>query len=248
MEIHKENNIPKYYDEQEEEDTLSFSNLVIAQNNSDSVEHSPRTSSVQIDPLFEFFTGLTSQPYSNSEKNSHGKLVNEQEEDEELNEYQKRDYFATVKSHSFRKPSIYDHDHHRQKENIMSRFSSSQRAVSQSKCSGDLNYHAQRVNITSLTSMSAKSRRRMFMFGPVKFKPEMELGAIKQRQNRQVPVAMFPAKVVVISGGARGGKSGGGSHWGLIRALRGRSNLTNVLARSFGCMPVAGMEKWIRAN
>ncbi|KAL2526474.1 Uncharacterized protein Adt_11528 [Abeliophyllum distichum] len=249
MEIHKEDNIPQYYDEQQDEDTLSFSNLVIAQNNSDSVEHSPRSSSAQIDPLFEFFTGRTTQPYSNSNSNSDiissGKLVNQQEEDEELNEYQKRDYFATVKSHSFRKRSIYDHDHHRQKDNIMSRFSSSSRAVSQSKFSGDLNYHVQRVNITSLTSMSAKSRRRMFMFGPVKFKPEMELGAIKQRQYRQVPVEMFPAKVVV-SGGARGGKSGGGSHWGLVRALRGRSNLTNVLARSFGCIPVAGVENWIR--
>lgn len=150
-----------------------------------------------------------------------------------------------MKSHSFRKTSIQDDDHCGQKDNIMSRFSSSPRDVSQSKCSsGDLSYHVQRVNITSLTAMSAKSRRRMFMFGPVKFKPEMELGAIKQRQSRRVPVAMFPAETVV-SGGARGGKSRGGSNWGVVRALRGRSHLTNVLARSFGCMPVAGVEKYI---
>lgn len=251
MELHKENTIPfpQYYDAQEEErereeDNLSFSNLVIAQNNSESIEESPRNSSAQIDQLFEFFTGLTSQPYSNSDIISHGKHVYEPEADEELNEYQKRDYFATVKSRSFRKPSIQDDDRLGQKDNIMSRFSSSPSDVSQSKCSSrDLNYHVQRVNITSLTSMSAKSRRRMFMFGPVKFKPEMELGAIKQRQSRRVPVVMFPAEAVVS--GSRGGKSGGGSRWGLVRALRGRSHLTNVLARSFGCIPVAGVEKYI---
>nr|GLL37671.1 hypothetical protein DM860_006341 [Ipomoea trifida] len=39
---------------------------------------------------------------------------------------------------------------------------------------------SQKVNISSLASMSAKSMRRTFIFGSLKFKPEMDLVAIKE--------------------------------------------------------------------
>ncbi|KAL1532186.1 hypothetical protein AAHA92_32225 [Salvia divinorum] len=97
---------------------------------------------------------------------------------------------------------------------------------------GDTVYHAQRVNISALTSMSAKSRRRMFMFGPVKFKPEMELSAIKQRQGKLAEEKVAPK-----------------SRWGVVQSgLRGRSRLASVLARSLGCIPAAaggGLERWV---
>ncbi|KAG6389740.1 hypothetical protein SASPL_151213 [Salvia splendens] len=94
----------------------------------------------------------------------------------------------------------------------------------------DTGYHAQRVNISALTSMSAKSRRRMFMFGPVKFKPEMELSAIKQRQQGKKLPEDPNTRLGVVQAG-----------------LRGRSRLASVLARSLGCIPVAaggGLERW----
>lgn len=91
----------------------------------------------------------------------------------------------------------------------------------------------QKVNITSLTSMSAKARRRMFMFGPVKFKPEMELSAIRERQSRRTPGPMFPA----FEGGetvADGGEGGGRGQLKLaVRPVKSRAHLTNVLAKSF---------------
>ncbi|KAG6391469.1 hypothetical protein SASPL_149224 [Salvia splendens] len=129
---------------------------------------------------------------------------------------------AAVKSQSLRKPDRPDDQVRRL--SASSRFSGG----------GDTGYHAQRVNISALTSMSAKSRRRMFMFGPVKFKPEMELSAIKQRQWKMAEekLASPPPK----------------SRWGVVQSsLRGRSRLSSVLARSLGCIPVAaggGLERW----
>ena len=60
------------------------------------------------------------------------------------------------------------------------------------------------------------------MFGPVKFKPEMELSAIKQRQEKQAE---------------RKGQ------WEMFKSsFRGRSHFTTVLARSLGC----GVGGWSR--
>ncbi|CAK9147998.1 unnamed protein product [Ilex paraguariensis] len=39
----------------------------------------------------------------------------------------------------------------------------------------------------------AKSKRRIFLIGPLKFKLEMEHRAIKERQGRHVPTPMFSA-------------------------------------------------------
>ncbi|KAL0402349.1 UNVERIFIED_CONTAM: hypothetical protein Slati_4264800 [Sesamum latifolium] len=81
--------------------------------------------------------------------------------------------------------------------------------------------------------MSAKSRRRMFMFGPVKFKPEMELSAIKQRQARRASTEKAA------------GNGGGTSPLGVVRS---RSHLTSMLARSFGCIrwrAAAALRGWL---
>ncbi|KAK4430901.1 hypothetical protein Salat_0852000 [Sesamum alatum] len=216
---------PETEEEEEEADRLSFCNLPIGENYSGSTVQSPRASSAQTDHFFEFFTTHPGPAASHSFHNDIifcGKIFHE----DQLNEYQKRDYFATIRSQSLRKPSFSDSDNRRFSGDLI-----------RPKCAaGDLDYHVQRVNITSLTSMSAKSRRRMFMFGPVKFKPKMELSAIKQRQARRASGAEKAA--------------GGASRWGVVRSsLRGRSHLTSVLARSFGCIPVAGggggVERWV---
>lgn len=61
------------------------------------------------------------------------------------------------------------------------------------------------------------------MFGPVKFRPEMELSAIKQRLAARPPAAA-KASPAAPSGGGK-------SRWGLVKS---RSTLTTVLARSLG--------------
>ncbi|KAK6156368.1 hypothetical protein DH2020_010616 [Rehmannia glutinosa] len=229
-EIQAENNASESFQEVlfEEADRLSFCNLAnTEENKSGSTYQSPRTSSAQTDHLFEFVVsqpGPTSQSYQNDIIFC-GKVFHE--DDDQLNEYQKRDYFATIKSHSQRRSSFPDRDAAENRRISASTRISGDLTRSKFSGSGDLDYHAQRVNITSLTSMSAKSRRRMFMFGPVKFRPEMELSAIKQRQQAPRPPAAASS-------------GGGKSQWGLLRStLRGRSNLTSVLARSLGCIPAA---------
>lgn len=212
--IHQNNIIPpKYAEETEtEEDALSFRNFSINPNGSDSINNSPKSTS---DP-FEFFT--------NSPKIT-------PHEDELLNEYQKRDYLTLIRSTSSRRSQnqAYGDEINRLYPSNSGRVSGSEGLTPR-----DCSYHVSKVNITSLTSMSAKSRRRMFMFGMVKFKPEMELSAIKQRQTKRPPAPMFPAVVEKVAAG----RGKGGHHWEVVRSLRGRSHLTALLARSFGCIPL----------
>ncbi|CAH9137615.1 unnamed protein product [Cuscuta epithymum] len=90
---------------------------------------------------------------------------------------------------------------------------------------------SRKVNISSLTSMSSASRRRMFMFGPVRFKPEMDLVAIKERQRRRLsPKKVLPATVadegVVANGGDRPKRRGV------------RSRLWDLVAKRIGCLRV----------
>ncbi|KAG8380498.1 hypothetical protein BUALT_Bualt06G0021900 [Buddleja alternifolia] len=208
-------------EDDQEANRLSFCHM--QENNPGPIKHSPIASWTRPDELFEFSTSQT-RPVSSIHNDIVfcGKIINNEEE--QLNEYEKRDYFATIKSRSLRKPSFSD----RNAADDKRRSSSSTRFSGDLTRStgGDLDYHVQRVNISSLTSMSAKSRRWMFMFGPVKFKPEMELSAIKQRQARREP-----AEKTVASGGA-----------GVVRSgLMRRSYLSSVLARSFGCIPAAAL-------
>ncbi|KAH6838184.1 hypothetical protein C2S53_013157 [Perilla frutescens var. hirtella] len=212
----------------EEIHRLSFCDLPIS-------AATPHTPSAQPDHLFTFSaTTAAAHSYYNDIVFC-GKIIHGDAADQDqLNDFQKRDFFAAVKSQSVRKPSFRDHGSAESRRlSVSTRFAGE---VARPKCStGDVAYHAQRVNITSLTSMSAKSRRRMFMFGPVKFKPEMELSAIKQRQ------AKLPAAEKTSPTGGRGK-----SHWGMVKS---RSHLASVLARSFGCIPVAagggGYERWV---
>ncbi|XP_027155735.1 uncharacterized protein LOC113757064 [Coffea eugenioides] len=242
----KGNTTWEYFGEEEEEeaeDTLSFCNLNIQEYKECSVLQSPRDSSAQ--DLFEFFSDERSPEFfSAPDVVFCGKLMHENRDDQ-LNEYQKRDYLTMVRSHSFRPSSRDEKDRSTATKSLVSR------QISSSKSRVGSIYRVQNVNISGLTSMSKKSRRRMFMFGPVKFKPEMELSAIKERQGRRstTSTTMSPptqvkdgGKAVVRSGGkaapaADKGKRSG--TWNMVRSLRGKGHLTAVLARSFGCIPAA---------
>ncbi|CAK9136159.1 unnamed protein product [Ilex paraguariensis] len=245
----KGNIIFDYFEEEEDyDDTLSFRNLPTNGQHDggggDSLQQSPRTSSAQ--ELFEFFTGLTSETFTYPTQNLIfcGKIIGHENDNQLKNEYQKRDYLSLNRSASFVKPRNYqlltDETDRFQAKNLSKSFrlSSSDGYLSKSSCSSSSS-SVQKVNITSLTSMSAKSRRRMFMFGPVKFKPEMELTAIKERQGRRVPAPMFPASSgveVVTSNGCGTTRTRGKSQLGNVaRSLRNRSYIAAVLPRSFGC-------------
>lgn len=219
----------KEEEEEEEASRLSFSNFALRDNKKPgSLQHSPRST----DHFFEFFTSQTLPIYSNQGAIFCGKIIHQDEEEEEelsLNEFQKRDYFANLRSHSFRRsaiPARKENGH----DNSYRRYSGSSRFSTPPSC------REQSVNITALTSMSAKSRRIMFMFGPVKFNPEMDLSEIKQRLRRE-PAA--PGKEVASSGGFGGS---GRRLWSVVRSnLRFRWQLT----KAFGCLPVVGGERRI---
>ncbi|KAL8052140.1 hypothetical protein ABFX02_06G193600 [Erythranthe guttata] len=227
-EVRVENYVSESFipEEEEEFDRLSFCNyLRLDENNSgDSTQTSRRNSS---DHLFEFLISQPGPHAAGSDVIFCGRTIDEEEDEDQLNEYQKRDYFATIRSKSQSQSNRGSSFSDRRISSSTTISGDPTRSRCSSSSSGNLDYHAQRVNITSLTSMSAKSRRRMFMFGPVKFRPEMDLSAIKQRRAASVE------KVAAAASG------GGRSRWGVLRSsLRGRSHLTSVLARSLGCIPV----------
>ncbi|XAR72101.1 hypothetical protein NMG60_11018620 [Bertholletia excelsa] len=214
---------------QEFEDDLSLCNLPIQ--GYDHQDCSPRPSTSSDRDLFEFFGSFGSDLRQNDVAVFCGKIIDDQTHDgEEMNEYRKRDYFS-LKSASFHKPSPYyaDGAQGRKPRSVTRTLSSSVWSP------------VQKVNITSITSMSQKSRRRMFMFGPVKFKPEMDVVAIRKRQGRRPPLQISPlpedAEALVCRGGRwRSGGESGGEAWGLLRALWCRSRLAAALAKSFGCI------------
>ncbi|XAR72100.1 hypothetical protein NMG60_11018619 [Bertholletia excelsa] len=214
---------------QEFEDDLSFCNLPIQGN--DHQDCSPRPSTSSDRDLLEFLGSLGSELRQNDVVVFCGKIIDDQTHDgEEMNEYRKRDYFS-LKSSSFHKPGAYHVDGSQRRE---------LRSVTRTR-SSSVRSPVQKVNITSITSMSRKSRRMMFMFGPVKFKPEMDVVAIRKRQGRRPPLQIPPlaedSEALVRQGGRLKSAGGSGGYgWGLLRALWCRSHLAAASAKSFGCI------------
>lgn len=254
----KENTTWEYSGGEEEvEDALSFCNLNMQEYKDSSGLQSPRDDSAQ--DFFEFFSDERNPEFfSAPDVIFCGKLMHEDQDDDQLNEYQKRDYLTMVRSHSFRRSSCDEYPFFNNEKDLSTEKNSSvHRRILSSKSglgSMDSTCRVQKVNISGLTSMSKKSRRRMFMFGPVKFKPEMELSAIKERQGRRSTTTMFPSKQEVDGGKAvvrSGGKAAAGHqgkkscHWNMMRSLQGRGHLTALLARSFGCIPTARVGKYL---
>ncbi|XP_052198228.1 uncharacterized protein LOC127805507 [Diospyros lotus] len=216
------------------DDALSLCDLPIpGYGYQDSSRHgTPRPSVSSDQELFEFFPDFRSVL---SRSNSHFFSPNKFSEDEtdQVNEFQKRDYFS-VKSASFHKVSGYDED--LRGEEREPRSSSLQLAKSDPFHSKKYN-PVPKVNITALTAMSAKSRRRMFMFGPVKFKPEMDVTAIRRRQGRhplQIPPMPEESEIAEERCGRRNSSCGEGVP--VRPPLACRSHIAAALARSFGCM------------
>ncbi|OIT38343.1 hypothetical protein A4A49_15462 [Nicotiana attenuata] len=94
--------------------------------------------------------------------------------------------------------------------------------------------------------MSAKSRRRMFMFGPVKFRPVMEMNEIKQRQSRRAPTMMFPAVGVTgedDTAAGDGRRTAVREKEGVKPPLGCRVHFGNIFSRSLNCLLPTGMER-----
>ncbi|XVE71820.1 hypothetical protein DITRI_Ditri10aG0182400 [Diplodiscus trichospermus] len=90
------------------------------------------------------------------------------------------------------------------------------------------------VEKSKVSSKKAVKRRwYVFMFGMVKFPPEMELKDMKSRQFRRNPSVMFPS---VEDGGKKlaGNRSSGkGSSWSLLKALSCRDYTSVAVTTSF---------------
>ncbi|XAR52394.1 hypothetical protein NMG60_11020462 [Bertholletia excelsa] len=211
------------------DDVLSFCNLRIdGYESEDSSLRRGRPSNASDQDVFEFFANP-----------GDADVVNGDGDGEELNEYRKRDYFC-VRTASFRRIDK-DHQLDEEREYISPSIN---RSNSVRSSGSDLNRSArrspvQKVNITALTSMSEKSRRRMYMFGPVKFKPEMDVNALRRRQGRR-PSAKIPSipegnEIVSVGTSGQKGKNDAVSSHELPRPLWHRSHLAAALARSVGC-------------
>ncbi|CAL5363518.1 unnamed protein product [Camellia sinensis] len=159
-------------------------------------------------------------------------------------EFRKRD--LGMKSASFHKPRVGGEDRD-------GRTVNRNRSISLRFSLLDLSNYSkqgspvQKVNISAITSMSAQSRRRMFMFGPMKFKPEMDAVEIKKRKGNRPPMKIPPMSEggeMVSSAGCGGGRgrgkaAGAGAGAGarvMRRPLWSRSHLATALAKSFGCI------------
>ncbi|OMO55658.1 hypothetical protein COLO4_35897 [Corchorus olitorius] len=85
---------------------------------------------------------------------------------------------------------------------------------------------------------AVKPRWYIFMFGMVKFPPEMELKDIKSRQSRRNQSAMFP--LAEDHGGKKfaGNRSSGkGASWNLLKALSCRDHTSVAVTASFWMPP-----------
>lgn len=218
--------------EEENDDVLSLCHLQTIDGD-DSSAITPRTPTSAQD-IFEFFTALNPNSYAHKDVVVFcGKIIREDNSDDE-----NRNNLATFRGNL----TIDD-----EREKIVS-------GNNRSKSHRFSDSHDRKVNITSLTSMSAKSRRRMFMFGPVKFRPVMEMNEIKQRQSRRAPTTMFPAVEVAgeeETAAGDGRRTAVSEEEGVKPPLGCRAHFGNVLARSLNCLLPTGnwygkcLEKYI---
>ncbi|KAI3520103.1 hypothetical protein L1887_09327 [Cichorium endivia] len=202
------------------DDALSLRDLQMHDpTDASSTRSSPRTSSGQ--ELFEFFQTL-SNPTGTGDIVFCGKVIpgsiGEGNNDEFNDQYQNDDHLTLVGSSSFRLP---ERPFKRVIPMRSVTFSTSEK----------------KLNITSLTSMSSKSRRMMFMFGPVKFLPEMEMSSIRKRRGRRAPSQMFPMSEVGDTAVTE--KTVAGRHKNqrdAVKTLWRRACLNSVFERSLACL------------
>ncbi|KAL1828077.1 hypothetical protein ACET3Z_006489 [Daucus carota] len=178
---------------EESDDDLSLRDLQVTVNSN---AGSPRTSSVSAPDIFEFFSSTVTGQETSEAANDIifcGKLIPYNNETEMI--------ISSARTFNY----LID--------NERDRYSRGNRSE---------NFHVRsehsvhKVNISSLTTMSPTARRRMFMFGPVKFKPEMELSAIRERQSRRAPSLMFPVKEEKLE----------------VGPVKTKVHLTDILAKS----------------
>ncbi|WMV53368.1 hypothetical protein MTR67_046753 [Solanum verrucosum] len=201
--------------EEEEIENLETISLCDLQMNNYEGYESPKISSSSE----EFFEFLNESSHSFSDIIFCGKIIRHENESVD----QEKNLSPLFRSNSF-------HRHITAPVNNQNRASSARFYSSQ-----------ERVNISGLTSMSAKSRRKWFMFGPVKFNPEMELSEIKQRQGRRrcalplpvIPMSKDGGDTTALEKSRKKKKESGPT--GKLMELTSRPHFVNVLAKSLRC-------------
>ncbi|KAJ0470526.1 hypothetical protein HanRHA438_Chr14g0674471 [Helianthus annuus] len=196
-----EHRIDTDYNNDDEDDTLSLRNLqMYDQTPTSSTRSSPRTSSAQ--DLFEFFPTLSNYT-ATRDIMFFGKLIPSSVHKGDNEELSNR----VLGSTSFRLSE-------RPNENAVYLRSVSNR---------DFGSPQRRMKL----SMS-KSKRRRFMFGPVKFMPEMDMSSIKERQARR----MF----AVAEGGADRRKAVEVTVREKNTTVSCRARLNSMFERSIACL------------
>ncbi|KAI3705191.1 hypothetical protein L1987_75425 [Smallanthus sonchifolius] len=178
MKIKTDNNLNA--DNTEDDDALSLRDLQFYDHTAtSSILSSPRTSSSH--ELFEFLT-TPPNPNATGDIVFCGKVISGPvDEGEDNNAHARR----IIGSSSLRLPD-------RQIEHVIPMRSVSSRDIDSPRHGVRFPTAVKKVNVTALTAMPSKSKRRMFMFGPVRFTTEMEMSSIRERQGRRTPSRMFP--------------------------------------------------------
>ncbi|CAK9137969.1 unnamed protein product [Ilex paraguariensis] len=242
-------------DQEEEEETLSLSNLPLATHEPNAKDFSrlkERRSSSQPTDFFEFFSDLNAEMSHAEDIIFCGKLIPLQEQSlpnithkPPTGEDRKPQSFCRRRSES--SPEL--------KTSSSTSRSNSTKTI-QMRSSRSLDYQKLRRN-SSLSSDTSeihrnssvkrsekfefwgikllKPRWHALMFGLVKFPPEMDLRDMKNRQFRRNPGTMFTmpdaGKKVPVR------RSDRKSSWGLLRVLGCVDHSSVEITASFGCMP-----------
>ncbi|KAJ0557202.1 hypothetical protein HanIR_Chr07g0322501 [Helianthus annuus] len=221
MKLNINNNNSNNTSNHDDDDALSLRDLQLYdQTATSSTRSSPRAASSP--ELFEFFPTL---PSPNATENIVfcGKVISNSDDtkldDKTLNK--------SVKNREYRCSSSRLPD--RQTKHVIPMRSVSNRDLGSPRHGVKFSSSVKKVNIEKLTSVSSKSKRRLFMLGPVKFVPEMEMGSLRERQGRRNPSSrMFPVTEDAIKMNTDNGKSG----------VRCRARLNSVFERSFACLRI----------
>ncbi|KAK9061243.1 hypothetical protein SSX86_018423 [Deinandra increscens subsp. villosa] len=212
---------------EDEDDALSLRDLQMYDQTS--THSSPRSTCFSAQELFEFFpTHPTSATLVGDHNNNNnimffGKVINPHSSGDYNDDRYQNDLRGG--SSSFRLPE------RRPTEHVIPTFRSVSNRGLGSPRHGvkSSSSSVKKVNFTALTS---KSKRRLFLFGPVP--PEMEMSSIRERQGRRAPPSrMFP---VAAEGGGGGGLRKAVTGTDKNTTVRCRSRLNSVFERSVSCL------------
>ncbi|TQD97330.1 hypothetical protein C1H46_017032 [Malus baccata] len=210
-------------DQSDADDTLSFCDFSLYNDDYDSYSPSPRKYPDTPDSLFEFFIDHPDFELDSSAVVFCGKTIGDVDfpQNTKLVQRDPRNGLFLFKTNSFKRSQSVRSPVDLEKSSVFR---------PNSPAAGSCRYQ----------SSKSKKHRTALIGSLVKPQPKMELSDIKRRQSRLAPGPMFPIAEGDHSGElvAAFAADGGKAHKSPLRPLRCRSHLVSALVKaSFGCIP-----------